>query len=375
MEQNQLAQLDKSVLISMVADLTQKNNRLKETVVDLSVQNTAFLKRQNKASILFGDFMEKWLTANHSKWQRTTFDSYRNNVHKHIAPYFFEKKLLLADVTMFDIQDYYQCKLDEGLTANTVIKHHNNIRCALIYAKKAELIETFPMQFIDKPSPIAYEATFYEPEEVEQLITLARDSRIFTPILLAAFLGLRRSEILGLKWDAINFEDNTITIKRKLVRITENGKDVLIVDKDMKTKLSRRTLCMPKQLANYLRFFKAWQRHNQKPLQGKPDLEYAGFVCVNERGKIISPTNLSNTFARLIKNNNLRYLRFHDLRHSCASILYALGNDLKDIQEWLGHSNIGTTANLYIHLSFQRKIAVAQKLNAAIQIKMLDSAS
>lgn len=371
MNVQQLQTMKQSALISMITELTNENNSLKDSIMDIFTQS--YKKPPKEARVLFSNYILQWLEDERSRWQLTTFEGYKNNICKHIAPYFKQKGTLLSEISSTDIQQYYRDKIKEGLTSNSLLKHHNNIRKCLESARKAGLIKANPADLVEKPVAHKYHSTYYSPEEIENLLSKARGSKVYLPILLAAFLGLRRSEVLGLKWDAINFNNETITIKRKLVRITEDGKDILKVEDDLKNKSSCRTLSLPKQLVMYLKFTRLLQEQNFKRSPSSYDRTYLGFICVNDVGKIISPTNLSNSFAKLIQKSHLRYLRFHDLRHSCASILYAMGYDLKDIQEWLGHSSISTTANLYIHLSFKEKVKLAKRLNEVIRVKEIES--
>ena len=371
MNKQQLQTMDQSALISMITELTNENNSLKESILDIFKQSHK--KPPKEAMVLFSDYILQWLEDQRQKWQLTTYEGYKSNVYKHIVPYFKQKGILLANISSTDIQQYYREKLKSGLTSNSLLKHHNNIRKCLGSAKKIGLIKENPADFVEKPAAHKFHSNFYSPEEIENLLSKACGSNIYLPILLAAFLGLRRSEVLGLKWDAINFKNDTIKIKRKLVHININGKKVIRVEEDLKNKSSCRTLSLPKQLAMYLKFTRMLQQQNLKHFSSSYDRTYLGFICVNNLGKIITPTNLSNSFARLIKRNHLRYLRFHDLRHSCASNLYAMGYDLKDIQEWLGHSSISTTANLYIHLSFKEKVKLANRLNEEIHVKEIES--
>ena len=371
MDVQQLQAMDQSILISMITKLSSENNSLKESITDMIIKSHRIQPKESM--VLFSIYIQQWLNNGQARWQLTTYEGYKNNVCKHIVPYFEQKGILLSEISASDIQQYYRDKLDEGLTSNSLLKHHNNIRKCLDCARKAGLIQINPADLAEKPVAHKYNATFYSPEEIEHLLSIAHTSDAYLPILLTAFLGFRRSEVLGLKWDAINFDNETIAVKRKIVRITESGKGVLKVENDLKNKSSYRTLCLPKQVVMYLKFSKLLQEQNYRTSPALYDRSYLGFICVKKNGKIIKPTDLSKAFARIVKKNNLRYLRFHDLRHSCASILYAMGYDLKDIQEWLGHSSISTTANLYIHLSFKEKLKLAKNLNVAIHVKEIES--
>jgi integrase len=181
-------------------------------------------------------------------------------------------------------------------------------------------------------------------------------------VILGAFYGLRRSEIVGLKWDAIDFEKKTLTIKHTVTEVTLDGKITTIAKDRTKTKSSYRTLPLVAPFEELLHRLKAEQELNQKVCGKAYCKDYLDYIYVNEIGERIKPGYITQHFAIVLKNHNLKKIRFHDLRHSCASLLYANGVSLKEIQEWLGHSDISTTSNIYTHLDFSSKVASANAI-------------
>jgi len=280
------------------------------------------------------------------KVEMTTYASYAVCIKSCIIPYFKDFKLTLKDVTAKHIQDYYQYELNEkGVSACTVIHRHANIRKALQYAFKVGLIAFNPADRIERPKPGKFVGSIYDAGELEAL-----------------FAVVNRSEIVGLKWDAIDFGKKTLTIKHTVTEVRVDGK-VIIVEKDRtKTKSSHRTLPLVEPFEKLLRRLKAEQERNQKVCGKDYGREYLGYIYVNELGERVKPGYITQNFALMLKNHGLKKIRFHDLRHSCASLLYANGVSLKEIQEWLGHSDISTTWNIYIHLDFSSKIASANAI-------------
>ncbi|MBE7038621.1 MAG: hypothetical protein E7404_06950 [Ruminococcaceae bacterium] len=143
--------------------------------------------------------------------------------------------LLLKDIKAFDIQKYYNTKLEEGLSSNSVIKHHAVIRSALKYAVKSKSIKENVADFVEKPQKVEKEANYYSKEELKKLLQVSKGDPIEVPILLAMNLGLRCSEVLGVRWSNIDFDEKVIKIHHKVVRIfDDNGKLTVSAQNKMK---------------------------------------------------------------------------------------------------------------------------------------------
>ena len=316
-----------------------------------------------KGDILFADFLLDWLEMMRNSLEVTTYASYAKAIKNRIAPYYSERQIKLKDLTPKDIQDYYQYGLNvEKVSANTVILRHANIRKALQYALRTGLIDYNPADRVERPRKEKYHAAIYNDQELDTLFKIVKGKKIELAIILGAFYGLRRSEVVGLKWDAIDFERKTLTIKHTVTEVTLDGK-VLVVDKERtKTKASHRTLPLVAPFEELLYRMKADQERNRKLCGGVYCTKYLDFIYVDELGERIKPNYITQHFSIVIKNNGLKKIRFHDLRHSCASLLYANGVSLKEIQEWLGHSDIATTSNIYTHLDYSTKISSANAI-------------
>ena len=316
-----------------------------------------------KGDILFADFLLDWLEMMRNSLEVTTYASYAKAIKNRIAPYYSERQIRLKDLTPKDIQDYYQYGLNvEKVSANTVIHRHANIRKALQYALRTGLIDYNPADRVERPRKEKYHAAIYNDQELDTLFKIVKGKKIELAIILGAFYGLRRSEVVGLKWDAIDFERKTLTIKHTVTEVTLDGK-VLVVDKERtKTKASHRTLPLVAPFEELLYRMKADQERNRKLCGGVYCTKYLDFIYVDELGERIKPNYITQHFSIVIKNNGLKKIRFHDLRHSCASLLYANGVSLKEIQEWLGHSDISTTSNIYTHLDYSTKISSANAI-------------
>ena len=311
--------------------------------------------------ILFADYMEKWLDIIKSSVAVPTFASYSTTVKKIVAPYFREKEVTLKNLTAKDIQEFYLSEL-ERVSPSSVIHYHANIHKALKYAVKIDLIDVNPADKVERPKKDRYVGSFYDADEVNALFEAAKGSKLELPILFGAFYGLRRSEAIGLKWDAIDFDQNTITIRHTVTSCDLDGKRVLVASDTTKTKSSMRTLPLVPFMREKLLALKEEQQENRRLCGRSYIKEYLEYVCVNEIGDLIKPHYVTESFPKLLKTNGMRQIRYHDLRHSCASLLLANGVPMKQIQEWLGHSDFSTTANIYAHLDYSSKLTSADAM-------------
>ena len=311
--------------------------------------------------ILFADYMEKWLDIIKSSVAVPTFASYSTTVKKIVAPYFREKEVTLKNLTAKDIQEFYLREL-ERVSASSVIHYHANIHKALKYAVKIDLIDVNPADKVERPKKDRYVGSFYDADEVNALFEAAKGTKLELPILFGAFYGLRRSEAIGLKWDAIDFDQNTITIRHTVTSCDLDGKRILVAADTTKTKSSMRTLPLVPFMRERLLALREEQKENRRLCGRSYIKDYVDYVCVNEIGDLIKPHYVTESFPKLLKANGLRPVRYHDLRHSCASLLLANGVPMKQIQEWLGHSDFSTTANIYAHLDYSSKLTSADAM-------------
>ena len=289
-------------------------------------------------------------------------------VKKVISPYFREKGITLKELTAKDIQDFYLKQL-ERVSASSVIHYHSNIHKALKYAVKLDLIPGNPADKVERPKKEKFSASFYDADEINKLFEVSKGTKLEIPILLGAFYGLRRSEAIGLKWEAVDFEHDTITIKHTVTSVNLDGKHILVPQDTTKTKSSRRTLPLVPFVKERLLSLQKEQKENRRLCGRCYNREFEDYICVNEIGDLIKPEYISSTFATFLEENGMRRIRFHDLRHSCASLMLSSGVPMKQIQEWLGHSDFSTTANIYAHLEYSSKISSADAMLSGLGIK------
>jgi integrase len=353
---------------SITTELPVKGNRKRAEDMMYEVKRdyeAKFKGMPRLDNLLFADFMELWLTVTRNDTKKpiklTTFGGYQVNVQKAIAPYFRKKGTLLVDLTADDINGFYDDQLAR-VTGMTVTKYHANIGKALKYAVKEDYIQLSPMGKVNRPAAKRFVGKFLKQSEVIELFESAKGHRLELGVIFGAFYGLRRSEIVGLRWESINFEANTITIEHTVTSALVDGKRVIIADDTTKSKSSYRTLPLVPSIRAKLLALKEEQRHN-KELCGKSYNAAEGcYIYTDALGNRVKPNYLTSAFPEFLERNGFRRMRFHDLRHSCASLLLANGVSLKQIQEWLGHSDFAITANIYAHLEFDSKLASANAM-------------
>ncbi len=334
---------------------------VRRNFVPPNVQRIEERKAMQKGDILFTDFLLKWLRVAKSTVKLTTYASYEMMATRIIIPYFETLNIKLKELTTEDIQEFYSAQL-ERVSANTVIHYHAVIHRALKYAVKIKTIQSNPAVNVERPRKEKFIGSFYDKKEINTLFDIIQGHPLEVAIKLAAFYGLRREEIIGLKWNAIDFENSTLTIQHTVTECNLNGKHIEVASDTAKTDSSLRTMPLVADFRAMLLAKKEKQEHYRKLCGRSYCKEYLDYIFVNEMGERWKPRYLSDGFKRILEQNGLRRIRFHDLRHTCASLLLANNVPMKKIQEWLGHSDFSTTANIYAHLDFQSKISSAEAM-------------
>lgn len=327
------------------------------------------MENMDGSRLLMTDYMDEWLKIVKPLVERATYKSYDNMVSARIRPHFEKLNLLLTEVEPKHIKMLYDEILEQGYTTNTVIHYHAVLHQALAYAVKNDYILSNPADRVKRPKKNKHISSFYTKEEILTLLDIAKDDPIYIPIVLSAYYGFRRSETLGMRWSAIDFENKTITVNHKVTELTENGKTIVYAEDKLKTKSSYRTLPLIPVVEEKLLEHKSKLERNQKLFGNSYCKEYIDYVCVDEMGKLFRPNFVSDHFGWLLKKYGLKKLTFKELRHSCASMLVAEGIPMKSIQEWLGHSNFSTTADIYSHIDYHAKQQSAAAIGNALQSK------
>lgn len=274
--------------------------------------------------------------------EETTAYGYRGMIENYLKPQLGE--IRLQKLTARDIQQYYTWLMGEKeLSPNTVIKHHNLLTNTLNAAERQEYITKNPMRAVSPPKKRQREAKFYTPEQLGILLDKAVGTRLELPVFICAYLGLRRGELCGLRWNDVDLEHKTITIENTR---TQAGKKE--IEKGTKTASSTRTLYLPDTLCDMLKAAK----ENQQACRAEYKNAYDDndYVVVMEDGRPFRPNYLSELFGKFLADNDLPKIVLHELRHTFASLSNQAGIPAYNIGKALGHSTPATTQKIYTHL-------------------------
>lgn len=356
--------------LSEGANKTKVNKAFREVVARYEQEFWEEQERGGRppADIPVYDYLVSYLKRVEPELQKNTIVSYRSMTNGKIRRYFQRRpQLTVGNLKPQDIQDFYQSLFADGVVANTVIHYHALLRRAFQQAFKEERIDANPFDRVGRPKKNKFHGENYTQEELLTLLHLARGDVIYPAILLAGAMGLRRSEALGVRWSRIDWEKRTVLLDTKIVEYRENGKKKVEPVEEMKNKSSRRTLPLPDPVVEMLQVQKEHREVYRKMFQGSYNAQYLDYVCVNQLGELLRPSYVTDHFRELLEKYGLRHIRFHDLRHTFASLLINQDVPLINVSNFLGHSDLSTTANIYAHLDKASKQASAAVISDILQ--------
>lgn len=293
-------------------------------------------------NLTVGDYLIRWLQDSVRGTVRvSTYEVHRHMIEPHIVPALGHVKL--RDLNPVHVRGFYRDKLDSGLSAATVRKMHSVLRKALKQAVLDGLIPRNACEAVKPPKLECKEVMPLDRKQAKALLQGASGDRLEALYVLAIHTGMREGELLGLKWDDVDLKHSVLRLKRALVR--EGGKVAL---GDLKTAKSRRSVRLTRSAAEAVR------DHLERQLEEMEQMgslyQPGGLVFATESGTLINPSNLRNrSFKPLLKRAGLTGICFHDLRHTCATLLLSQGTHPKLVQELLGHATIAMTLDTYSH--------------------------
>lgn len=356
----------------------QAEKMLNEELVRVNAENSfsnklnTIAKNSKYSNMLFSDYMLEWLANIKPKVVQSTYIGYEQVVKGRLCPYFKSKKIKLIDLRPRDIQDFINYLYKQKLKGSTIVHYTSNMNTALKEAVIAEIIPSNPMDRIESVKKEVYIPEFYTDNELLDLIEVIKTQDLELPLTLGILYGLRREEILGLTWNAIDFKNKSITIRKIVGRGKYDGVTQFLIKDIPKNKSSYRTLPMFDFIADLLKEYKEKYKLNEKIFGNTYITDYKDFICLMDNGELVKPDYVDRTFSRILKENGFRHIRLHDLRHSCATLLLRNGVPLPEIQKWLGHSNIITTQR-YSHLDQNDKSIPANIIETKFNMSFISN--
>jgi integrase len=299
-----------------------------------------------------------WLeTSGRHKLRPSTLTSYTQTINQHLIPEL--GRIKLSKLMPQHVQRYMDVKLESGLSPRSVDYHRAILRRVLNQSIKWGQLARNPAALVDGPRQERYQATVFTREETRRFLQAIRGHRLEALFSVAVAVGLRKSEILGLEWSDIDQGAGTVTVRHQLQRVA--GKLQLV---PLKTASSRRTIPLPTLTVEALRAHKI--RHLEERLRAGDTWQGWNQVFTTPHGTPIDGRNLSRIFHGILSDAELPRLRFHDLRHSCATLLLEQGVDVRTIMDVLGHSQISLTLNTYTSVAGPLRTAAMERMDQAL---------
>ncbi|MEZ7892794.1 MAG: tyrosine-type recombinase/integrase [Candidatus Wallbacteria bacterium] len=336
-----------------------------EKIMAKIIQDVNGNRYVNDNKITVAQFLREWIKVHvEPQLSPTSADGYKVNIERHIIPEIGH--ITLQQLKHIDIQNMYarllntgRCDHKGGLAPRTIKYIHRNLSTALEYAIKMQLISNNPAKFATPPKIKAYRSEIYDENEITTMLSKAKGTDLEVPLAIAVTLGLRRGELLALKWQDIDFENVKVTIKNNLVKTTKG-----CIFKDLKTESSYRSIDIPYGLIKLLKEHK----NNQEKIKINFQNCYNDndLVCCHANGNPFSPCYFTCKFEKFLIKNHLKKIRLHDLRHTNATLMLKYGIPAKIASKRLGHSSVGITLDLYSHVIGDMQREAAQKIDEGV---------
>lgn len=348
-----------------VDPITGKRNRYYRTVKGTKKQAEAVRDKMkvemergyvvDPSAAKLESWMEEWLAQYVPNIEETTRTSYERNIRSYINPMLGQ--VSLRNLKPLMIQSWINdLQTKRGLSPKSIRNAHIILKAALGKAVVLRMLPYNPCEGVVLPKAVKYKANIYTVKEMAEVLELAKGSDIYLPVLLATNLGLRRGEILGLRWEHVDLKNSVIHIRENRV-ITAKG----VQTKAPKSSAGIRDITFGAQVLVALK--EAKKQYALNKLAIGQDFNDSGIVVCQEDGTPFRPESLTRKWRRFLEAHNLKDIRFHDLRHSCATALLEAGVDPKTVQTRLGHADISMTMNIYAHCTPAMDRNAAQKLD------------
>lgn len=302
-------------------------------------------------NMLYCDYIVQWLERLAPTLERGTYGGYKQAVHGRIYSYFKDLGVTVEEVRPGHIEAFYRyLSVSENLSPNTMIHYHNNIRKSLQTLYLKQIISNNPADLIDnRPERVVFHAAFFDENEFNEYLQIVKDTKMELPVLFAGFYGFRRSEALGVKESAINYKERKLTVKHTVTQVNINNFVETVCKDRTKNKSSLRTMPLVDIVEDAVFRSKERQEFYKRKLGKLYCDKDRDYLCKDETGHLLKPNYVTHTHRLLLEKHGFRPIRYHDLRHSAATMLLSKKVPINLIKEWLGHADIQTTMR-YAHL-------------------------
>lgn len=376
--------------------IVEEDNRQRDLFAKYASYESANFEERERNRRLNTDFYEYVLryverrSANKSL-EYNTYRSYRGMCEARIKS-FFHKEYLLKDINEFVLEAFFDKFNDDGLTRSTKTRYKALIKLVLDEAVSKKLIGTNPISCFEKGTfgQSKVKVSTFSDEEVGKLLEkmMGSDDPIAKLSAITFYYALRREEVLGWKWSQIDMEKKNISLQTAIIDISETespqkimksfeditriistkGRRHIAEKSTLKTDGSATKMPLLDSVVELLKEIKAETERNKELFGNCYDKRFEDFVFVRPDGYIITPTYVSSHFSQFLKKIDMKHIRFHDIRHTTATLLLKEGWSIKHIQEWLRHSDPATTAKFYVHPDDKEKQKVGHSLDERFKL-------
>ena len=311
-----------------------------------------------QSSIRLRDWMRTWLDEYLPHIAQTTRDGYEEKIRNHISPVLGGTPINQLDTTQ--IQRFINSRIDRGMAPKSIRALYNNLNASLNKAVQLKILGHNPCTGVVLPKLKRYQSEVYDAEQIQHLLEIAKQDSIsaYAICILGALLGLRRGEMTALRWEQVDFVNKKVTICENRVQSSKG-----VIEKAPKSESGIRTITIGKKALDALRYIKDFY---DDACRNNPWFHGAGYVLFKEDGQPYRPDCITQLWGRFIQRTDLPYIRLHDLRHTNATLLIANDVSARVVQHRLGHADVSTTLQRYVHVQPAMDEAAADKIDSAI---------
>lgn len=311
-----------------------------------------------QSSIRLRDWMRTWLDEYLPHIAQTTRDGYEEKIRNHISPVLGGTPINQLDTTQ--IQRFINSRIDRGMAPKSIRALYNNLNASLNKAVQLKILGHNPCTGVVLPKLKRYQSEVYDAEQIQHLLEIAKQDSIsaYAICILGALLGLRRGEMTALRWEQVDFVNKKVTICENRVQSSKG-----VIEKAPKSESGIRTITIGKKALDALRYIKDYY---DDACHNNPWFHGAGYVLFKEDGQPYRPDCITQLWGRFIQRTDLPYIRLHDLRHTNATLLIANDVSARVVQHRLGHADVSTTLQRYVHVQPAMDEAAAAKIDSAI---------